>query len=160
MEAIYLDNAATTFPKPASVLHDLSVCVGRYCGNPGRSSHRLSLRAAEEIYRTREDVAALLSFPKPENIVFTENATYALNLAIKTTVAPGAHVVISDMEHNAVVRPLEKLRQTEHIRIHAVRQRQRRADPLFRPLRNPQTAPEDPIDSRCLASNRTRRNQP
>lgn len=114
---IYLDNAATTFPKPASVLHDLSVCVGRYCGNPGRSSHRLSLRAAEEIYRTREDVAALLSFPKPENIVFTENATYALNLAIKTTVAPGAHVVISDMEHNAVVRPLEKLRQTEHIRI-------------------------------------------
>lgn len=114
---IYLDNAATSFPKPASVLHDLSVCVRKYCGNPGRSSHRLSLRAAEEIYRTREEIASLLSFDKPENIIFTENATYALNLAIKTTVRPGAHVLISDMEHNAVTRPLEKLRRTEDVKI-------------------------------------------
>lgn len=118
---IYLDNAATSFPKPPSVLHDLSVCVGKYCGNPGRSSHRLSLRAAEEIYRTREELAAFLSFDRPENIVFTENATYALNLAIKTTVPHGAHVVISDMEHNAVVRPLEKLRRTEGVSVSVFR---------------------------------------
>lgn len=118
---IYLDNAATSFPKPQSVLHDLAVCVGKYCGNPGRSSHRLSMRAAEEIYRTREELASFLSFDKPENIVFTENATYALNLAIKTTVPAGAHVLISDMEHNAVVRPLEKLKRTAGVRVSVFR---------------------------------------
>ncbi|HBJ19463.1 MAG TPA: cysteine desulfurase [Clostridiales bacterium] len=73
------------------------------------------------MYRTREEVASLLSFPKPENIVFTENATYALNLAIKTTVPHGAHVIVSDMEHNSVMRPLEKLRRTDGVRISVFR---------------------------------------
>lgn len=112
---IYLDNAATSFPKPPCVLDALTECVTVYCGNAGRSSHALSLRTAEEIYRVREEVASLFSFPKPENVVFTQNATYALNLAIKTSVKRGTHVLMSELEHNAVRRPLEKLRRTEQI---------------------------------------------
>lgn len=108
---LYLDNAATTFPKPGYVISELNDCIRRYCANPGRSSHKLSVRAIEEVYKAREAIAALLKFDKPENVVFTENATYALNLAIKTAIPDGAHVLISNKEHNSVVRPLEKMKR-------------------------------------------------
>jgi selenocysteine lyase/cysteine desulfurase len=81
---IYLDNAATSFPKPRCVIRDLNSCLKKYCGNPGRSSHKLSLQASEAIYAVREEIAEHLSISTPENVVFTLNATYALNLAIKT----------------------------------------------------------------------------
>lgn len=105
----YLDNAATSFPKPKSVLREINRCVKNYCGNPGRGSHRLSIKAAEEIYRARETVAYHFGIDQIEKIVFTPNATYALNLAIKTIVEPNCHVLCSDFEHNAVVRPLNKI---------------------------------------------------
>ena len=79
---IYLDNAATSFPKPPKVYKKLIECVKEYCGNPGRSSHYLSVRSVEEIYKTRELVAKLLNIDAPERVVFTQNATYALNIAI------------------------------------------------------------------------------
>lgn len=107
---IYLDNAATTYPKPASVLRRLRYCLTHCTGNPGRSAHLPALRAAEEIYGAREEIANLLHFPHPEQVVFTLNATYALNLAIKAYIKPGMHVLISPFEHNSVVRPLEKCR--------------------------------------------------
>ncbi len=109
---VYFDNAATSFPKPRAVISELVRCVGRYCGNPGRSSHRLSQRSAEAIYRTRELVAEHFGFLTPENVVFTYNATYALNLAIKSFLSVPGHVLVSDVEHNAVMRPIYRLART------------------------------------------------
>ena len=108
---IYLDNAATTFPKPDCVIRDLNFCLKKYCGNPGRSSHTLSLKASEAIYSTREKIADLLHVENPENIVFTYNATYALNIAIKCFVKEKCHIITSDFEHNSVIRPLEGLKR-------------------------------------------------
>ena len=82
---IYFDNAATTFPKPRNVIRKTKECIKYYCANPGRSSHKLSVLTSEKIYEAREKVSALLGLDTPERVVFTENATHALNLAIKTT---------------------------------------------------------------------------
>ena len=106
---IYLDNAATSFPKPDCVIEKLNFCLKKYCGNPGRSGHSLSLKTSEKIYEARETVSSFLHLEKPENVIFTHNATQALNLAIKTTVKPDTHVLISDLEHNSVIRPLHAL---------------------------------------------------
>ncbi|MBQ8397301.1 MAG: aminotransferase class V-fold PLP-dependent enzyme [Clostridia bacterium] len=103
---IYFDNAATTFPKPPTVRREIDRCLRDYCGNPGRSAHALSLAAAEAIYDCRAEAAALLGVPSPEQIIFTYNTTHALNMAIKGLLRRGDHVLISDMEHNAVYRPI------------------------------------------------------
>ena len=79
---IYLDNAATSFPKPKRVIREVTKCITQYCGNPGRSSHKLSIAAADKIYETRELVADFLNIKKCENVIFTPNATYALNMVI------------------------------------------------------------------------------
>lgn len=105
---IYFDNAATTFPKPTCVTDEVLRCIKLYCGNPGRSSHKLAMSAAEKIYETRERLADFIGIKKSENIVFTPNATYALNMAIKGTVTSACHCIISDMEHNSVIRPIMK----------------------------------------------------
>lgn len=104
---IYLDNAATTFPKPQCVVEEMSKCLKKYCGNPGRSSHSLSIKSAEKIYETRELLAELFD-ADPENIVFTYNTTYALNIAIKSLLKYATHILISDIEHNSVLRPIAK----------------------------------------------------
>lgn len=104
----YFDNAATTFPKPARVVNAVKECIEYYCGNPGRSSHSLSLKCSEKIYETRETVAHFLGFGHPENICFTQNATHALNIAIKGSIKEKCHCIISDLEHNSVLRPLTK----------------------------------------------------
>ena len=106
---IYLDNAATSFPKPTCVVREVNRCIKHYCGNPGRSSHYLSFRAAEEVYNAREMIARHLGGVNGENIVFTPNATFALNLAIKTLIPDNCHVLCTDYEHNSVIRPLNKL---------------------------------------------------
>ncbi len=109
---IYFDNAATSFPKPPSVIKEINFCLKKYCGNPGRSSHRMSVMASEAIYEARENIAKLLGVDTPEQVVFTYNATYALNLAIKTFITHKCHILISDFEHNSVIRPIEKLKRT------------------------------------------------
>ena len=106
---IYFDNAATSFPKPRRVAEEQLRCMQIYGGNPGRGSHALALAAAEKIYECRELLASLFGCPNPENVIFTMNATMALNTAIKGLVRRGDHVLISDMEHNAVFRPIYKL---------------------------------------------------
>lgn len=111
----YLDNAATSFPKPRSVVNGVNDCLKKYCGNPGRSAHYLSQRAAEEIYAVREKIQKLIDVNEPENIVFTQNATHGLNLAIKTIVQSNCHVLCSNFEHNAVIRPLNKLKRERGI---------------------------------------------
>ena len=106
---IYLDNAATSFPKPAAVIEETVRCMRQYCGNPGRGSHRLAMEAAEKIFECRMEIADLFGVPNPESVIFTMNTTMALNIAIKGLLRRGDHVLISDLEHNAVLRPIHKL---------------------------------------------------
>lgn len=112
---IYLDNAATSFPKPPSVRREVERCLRDYCGNPGRSAHKLSLAAAEVVYDCRLAAAELFGVSSPERIIFTYNTTYALNMAIKGLLRRGDHVLISDMEHNAVFRPVHRLAELGEI---------------------------------------------
>lgn len=105
---IYLDNAATTFPKPERVYREAERVMRECGGNPGRGSHALALSAAEEIYSCREAVAELLG-GDPERVVLTPNATTALNLTLKGLVRPGDHVLTSALAHNSVRRPLYDL---------------------------------------------------
>ena len=108
---IYLDNAATTFPKPRRVIREVERCISQYCGNPGRGSHALSLAAATAIYSCREALSDYFGLHAPERVVFTQNTTHALNFAIKGSLRPGDHVLISELEHNAVRRPICRLQQ-------------------------------------------------
>ncbi|MDR1773884.1 MAG: aminotransferase class V-fold PLP-dependent enzyme [Clostridioides sp.] len=108
---IYFDNAATTFPKPESVYNEMMNCMKDYCANPGRSGHKMAIKCARKIYDTRENIAKLFNIDNPMNIVFTENATDSLNLAIKGALKSGDHVVTTSMEHNSVLRPLSKLKE-------------------------------------------------
>ncbi len=106
---IYLDNAATSFPKPPEVVAEVTRCMTEYCGNPGRGSHKLAFAAAEKIYDCRVALCDLFSAEAPENVVFCQNATHALNIAILSLAREGAHFICSDSEHNSVRRPLEYL---------------------------------------------------
>lgn len=117
---IYLDNAATTFPKPQAVYEEVLRCMKQYGGNPGRGSHRLSLIAAEKIYHCRT-LAAELFDAEPERVFFTLNTTYAINTVLKGLLHRGEHVLISDLEHNAVYRPLYQMQRDGMIRFDTFR---------------------------------------
>jgi len=106
---IYLDHAATSWPKPPAVIKAMSVFLERAGGNPGRSGHRLSIEAARIVYDARETIAELFHAPDPLRVIFTLNVTHAINLALRGSLRPGDHVVTSSMEHNAVMRPLRAL---------------------------------------------------
>jgi cysteine desulfurase family protein len=109
---IYLDNAATTFVKPENVYLAMDKCMREYASNPGRGSHKLSLRAGREVFRTRELVAKLFNIRNPLQVVFTANATDSINLALKGLLKTGDHVVTTSMEHNSVIRPLYAMHET------------------------------------------------
>ncbi|MBC6004604.1 aminotransferase class V-fold PLP-dependent enzyme [Paeniclostridium sp. NSJ-45] len=106
---IYLDNAATTFPKPRQVYEAVLDCMENYGANPGRAGHKLAMRAGREIYECRENIAKLLNVSNPMSIVFTHNATDSLNLAIKGVVKSGDHIITTSIEHNSVIRPIKAL---------------------------------------------------
>lgn len=106
---IYLDNAATSWPKPEPVYKAVDSALRECGGNSGRGSHSLSVSAGEKIYEARMLCAQLFHASRPECICFTSNATEALNMAIKGILRPGDHVLASSMEHNSVSRPLKKL---------------------------------------------------
>lgn len=106
---IYLDNAATTFPKPENVYTQMDYFARNFCGNPGRGGHKLAFESSVEIAKTRELIAKLFNINNPLHILFTKNATEALNLAIKGFVREGEHVITTSMEHNSVIRPLYNL---------------------------------------------------
>jgi cysteine desulfurase / selenocysteine lyase len=116
---IYLDHAATSWPKPPEVLQAMTDFLERSAGNPGRSGHRLSLEAARCVYATREAIAELFHCSDPLRVTFTHNATYALNMALLGILRRGDHVVTSSMEHNAVMRPLRAL-QSEGVELTVV----------------------------------------
>lgn len=109
---IYLDNAATTFPKPGPVVMATARFMSERGANPGRSGHALSMAAAEEVYQCRVAAAELFHAPGPENVAFFLNATQAVNAALKGSLSRGQHVVTSTLEHNAMMRPLYSLSKT------------------------------------------------
>jgi cysteine desulfurase family protein len=103
---IYLDNAATSWPKPQTVYETLGSFLQEAGANPGRSGHRMAVSAATAVNHTRELLARLLNVTDPNRIIFAANATDALNQAITGLVRPGARIITTSMEHNSVVRPL------------------------------------------------------
>ncbi len=108
---IYLDNAATSWPKPPEVLEAMVDVLERAGGNPGRSGHRLSIEAARLMYDTREDIARLFNSGDPMRVIFTGGATHAINIVLKGLLKSGNRVVVSSVEHNAVMRPLRNLEE-------------------------------------------------
>ncbi len=106
---IYLDSAATSYPKPEVVYRAVEMFARASGGNPGRAGHRLAVEAEAMIDNTRRLLARLFGAPRPERVVFTLNATDALNMAIKGVLRPGDHVITSVLEHNSVNRPLNRL---------------------------------------------------
>jgi cysteine desulfurase family protein len=109
MNLIYFDNAATSWPKPEETLLAMERYQRTIGGSPGRSAHRLSIEAGRIIMEARESLARLFGTGDPFQIVFTKNATEALNLAIGGLLSPDDHVITSGMEHNSVMRPLRAL---------------------------------------------------
>ena len=106
---IYWDNAATTYPKPAAVQQAVAEALQQYGANPGRGGHAMSLATSEQLYRCREAAAAFFGLSDPTGVIFTPNCTPGLNLVIRGLLADGGRVVISDLEHNAVWRPVHGL---------------------------------------------------
>lgn len=109
---IYLDNGATSFHKPVQVRRAMLDAMVR-CANPGRGGYRAAMEAANEVFRCRETAGRMFGCT-PEQVVFTSNCTHGLNIAIRTLVKPGANVVISGFEHNAVTRTLYGLGAVVH----------------------------------------------
>lgn len=105
---INFDNSATSFPKPDVVKKAVFEAMTRYGGNPGRSGHKLSIETAEAVYSARTAAADFFG-AEPDNVVFTQNCTHALNMAIKGTASAGCHIIISSLEHNSVLRPIHAL---------------------------------------------------
>lgn len=109
---IYLDNAATSFPKPERVYKRIDAILRKTGGNPGRSSHTMAIEAARVVFAAREAVSTLIGAPDSSRIAFTKNATEAINAALKGILKPGDHVVTSAFEHNSVVKTLSRLKSS------------------------------------------------
>jgi cysteine desulfurase family protein len=108
---IYLDNAATSWPKPETVYQNMEKFLREKGGNPGHGSHSLAEAAKQSIEEIRALVARFINAPAPQRVVFTLNCTQSINVALKGLLKPGDHVITSSLEHNAVMRPLWKLEQ-------------------------------------------------
>lgn len=109
MPVTYLDNAATSFPKPEAVYQKLNQFARHSLANPGRTSHKMALTAEQEIHQCRHLLNQLFNGEGSERVIFTTNCTDSLNMAIKGVLEPGDHFVTSNLEHNSVSRPLEAL---------------------------------------------------
>ena len=105
-KTIYLDNAATTFPKPPEVLQEMIEVYSSLGVSPGRGSYDLCVEAEERVTGIRRQICQFFGGSDPERVVFSYNATDALNTLIQGLVAPGSHVITSRLEHNSVLRPL------------------------------------------------------
>lgn len=106
---IYFDNAATSGHKPQSVINAVDFALKNISANPGRSGHTLSQKAAIEVYNARNKISEYFGSDGPETVVFTPNCTAGINYVIKGVLKRGDHIVISDLEHNAVMRPINSL---------------------------------------------------
>ena len=106
---IYLDNAATSYPKPPDVHRAVADALIHYGANPGRGGHNMAMATAERVFACREKLASLFHLENPAGVVFTANCTGALNIVIKGILSNGGHAIVTDMEHNSVIRPLAAL---------------------------------------------------
>ena len=106
---LYFDNAATSFPKPLAVKKAVENSFFCFGANPGRSGHRMGMETAKAVFECREKAADFFGLPETENLVFTKNCTEALNIVIMSIASGGGHFIISDLEHNSVLRPLFEL---------------------------------------------------
>ena len=112
---IYLDNSATTFPKPKGVYQEVLNAVKLYGANPGRSGHKMSISASEQVFKCRMELADFFGIADPSKVIFTLNATDSLNMAIKGILKENDHVIVSSMEHNSVLRPVYALSQKKGV---------------------------------------------
>lgn len=108
---IYFDNAATSFPKPKTVIKSAANAM-KSLGNPGRGGYKLSLDAAAAVFKTRMAAAEFFGSGSPEKVIFTANATMSLNMAVRCLAKPGWHILTSCFEHNSVLRPLHFLQSS------------------------------------------------
>ncbi len=106
---IYFDNAATTAKKPQEVVNAVLNSFKNYSANPGRSGYKISARTSDEVFKVRQKVADFFNSEGPENVVFTLNCTQSINTVLKGILKKGDHIVVSSLEHNAVMRPLKKI---------------------------------------------------
>lgn len=136
---VNFDNAATTYPKPPEVRLAVEKAIARY-GSAGRGGHPIAARTSELVYSAREKAAAFFG-AEPENVVFTLNCTHALNLAVQGLAEGGGHFVISNLEHNSVLRPVYALAKKGRIRysIAAVREHPQDTAESFRSQLRPDT---------------------
>jgi cysteine desulfurase family protein len=110
-DIIYLDNAATTFPKPKEVLDQMCEAYRRFGVNPGRSGYDLCVVAGDLVLETRKELTRFFHGTDPMRLVFAQNATEALNIALLGMLLPGDHAISTTVEHNSVIRPLNHLRR-------------------------------------------------
>jgi len=154
---IYLDNAATTFPKPAAVGEAMTGFLVHDAANPGRGGHAMAVRAAQLVWQTRLAIATLIRAADPDRIAFMLNCTDALNTALKGVLRAGDHVVTSSMEHNSVIRPLAALERAgiTHSRVRCDGQGRLDPDEVTRAIE-----PRTRLVALCHASNVTGTLQP
>lgn len=112
---VYLDNAATTFPKPKQVVDAMYNYMLNIGGNAGRGNYSNSLQSNRCLYDARETICNFFGYDNPSNVIFTNNVTTSLNMLIKGLLKPGDHVITSSMEHNSVIRPLIDCKNSIHI---------------------------------------------
>ncbi len=114
---IYLDNAATSFPKPEAVYRALDTFARQSLANPGRAGHKMALAAEHTLDEARHRLNQFFHGKEPERFVFTLNCTDALNMAFKGVLADGDHVITTNLEHNSVSRPLRAMELAGRIRL-------------------------------------------
>ena len=113
---IYFDNGSSTFPKPQTVIDAVTKAFTEYGGNPGRSANTMCMKTAKKISETRENIASFFGVKNPLDVIFTSNCTHATNIALKGFLHEGDHVIISDLDHNAVLRPVHTMSKRGIIR--------------------------------------------
>jgi len=116
----YLDNSASTYVKPKEVIKETINAITNYTANPGRSGHKLSLKTSERIFNVRNNICNFINCDRVENVIFTQNCTDALNMAILGTVQPGGHVICTCNDHNSLARPLFELEKKGIIELSVV----------------------------------------
>lgn len=109
MSIIYLDNAATTWPKPRETATTVASTIINYGANPGRGGYDMAMRSSELVYSCRRHAAEFFGAKSPEYVIFTPSCTHSINYVLKGNLSPGDHVIISNLEHNAVTRPVMQL---------------------------------------------------
>lgn len=121
MSTIYLDHAASSWPKPPEVVRAMVECMEEYGANPGRGSHEKAVKASRTLFEGRKQLARLFHIKNPNDIAYALNTTMALNLAIKGFVREGDHVICTAVEHNSVRRPLEYLKAAKGVQVSYVK---------------------------------------